>query len=84
MGRRLSPLIQHGWGADLGYPALELNDEGNRVDGFVFISQVLAEHWQHLDEFEGDAYERVVAQVQLHDGLHVRAHLYVALGHPGA
>jgi gamma-glutamylcyclotransferase (GGCT)/AIG2-like uncharacterized protein YtfP len=77
-------LVQHGWGADMGYPALELSDEGNRVDGFVFTSQVLAEHWQRLDEFEGDAYERVVTQVRSNAGRHVRAHLYVALGHSSA
>src|SRR4051812_29713233 len=58
-------LVQHGWGADLGYPALELSADGDWVVGLVFTSDALAEHWERLDEFEGDGYERVVTRAKL-------------------
>jgi gamma-glutamylcyclotransferase (GGCT)/AIG2-like uncharacterized protein YtfP len=74
-------LVEHGWGVALGFPALELSDEGDRVAGLVFTSGSLAELWHRLDEFEGEGYQRVIAPVCLPDGAHVSAHVYVARGH---
>lgn len=73
-------LVQHGWGAELGYPAIELSVDGDQIAGFVFTSDSLAEHWQRLDEFEGPGYERVLTEARLSDGSAVQANVYVARG----
>ncbi|MGB0833451.1 MAG: gamma-glutamylcyclotransferase family protein [Psychrobium sp.] len=72
-------LKQEGWGAAMGYPAIELDDNGDEVIGFVFESANLAENWQVLDEFEGEAYKRIKQQVMLANGKQVDAYIY-ALG----
>lgn len=70
-------LHEEGWGATEGYPAIVLDDRGEAVDGFVFRSHALARHWDELDAFEGDAYERVRTGVTLADGRVVDACVYV-------
>jgi len=70
-------LRPEGWGADQAYPALTLDERGMRVSGFVFSSEQLAQHWQRLDEFEGDDYERVLTTATLDDGSTVAAYVYV-------
>jgi gamma-glutamylcyclotransferase (GGCT)/AIG2-like uncharacterized protein YtfP len=69
-------LVHAGWGADVGFPAIILDDAGERVDGFVFSSELLAEHWTRLDDFEGDGYARVLASATLEDGSVVDAYVY--------
>ena len=66
-----------GWGAGIGYPALTLDPDGSEVHGVVFSSNALANHWQRLDEFEGEDYERVATPVRLDDGSVVDAYVYV-------
>ena len=51
----------------------ELDDQ---VTGQVFTSMALPEHWQRLDEFEGDGYQRVATKVQLTNGETVSAYIY--------
>lgn len=70
-------LVDSGWGADLGYPALVLDRCANEVEGLVLTSAGLASRWRELDAFEGEEYERVVAPVQLENGEEVEAHVYV-------
>lgn len=70
-------LREEGWGAELGYPGLELDALGGEIDGFIFTSEKLAEHWQSLDEFEGEAYQRVLSKVTLKDGTIVEANVYI-------
>ena len=70
-------LVQAGWGADLGYPGLVLDEVGDEIHGYVFSSVELEAEWERLDTFEGDGYERVLASVRLADGEHVRANVYV-------
>ena len=70
-------LVEAGWGAALGYPALRLDPAGDPVPGFVFTSSELANHWDRLDRFEGSEYLRVVADVRLDDGQLVPACVYV-------
>jgi gamma-glutamylcyclotransferase (GGCT)/AIG2-like uncharacterized protein YtfP len=70
-------LHELGWGAVMGYPALVLDEHGPEVEGFVFSSESLGEHWQRLDEFEGDGYERLLTSVTLLGGESVEAHIYV-------
>jgi len=69
-------LKNEGWGAEMGYPGIELSDAGDVIKGFVFTSNNLAQHWTALDEFEGAGYRRVIASVELEDGSCVDANLY--------
>ena len=69
-------LHESGWGADMGYPALVVDDGGEEVRGLVFTSPDLEESWASLDDFEGEDYERVLATVTLSGGERVRAHVY--------
>ena len=69
-------LRQEGWGAAAGYPGIVLDDHGGEVNGFLFSSESLAEHWAHLDEFEGEGYERVLTTVKLENGTTVDAYIY--------
>ena len=69
-------LRQAGWGAAMGYPGIDLDTDGGEVDGFLFTSQNLSNHWAALDEFEGEAYERVLTEVTREDGSIVDAYIY--------
>ena len=66
-----------GWGSGMGYPALVLDPEGPEISGFVLTSEDLPLHWSRLDDFEGDEYRRVAAEVLLADSKRVVAYLYV-------
>jgi gamma-glutamylcyclotransferase (GGCT)/AIG2-like uncharacterized protein YtfP len=70
-------LVRQGWGAELGYPAIVLDENGPDVSGFVFESESLDAHWQRLDDFEGPGYERVATVAQLVDGRIADAFVYV-------
>ena len=59
-------LVEAGWGAGLGFPALVLDDGASRVEVQVFESADLPEHWSRLDDFEGPGYRR--ADVTVHTG----------------
>jgi gamma-glutamylcyclotransferase (GGCT)/AIG2-like uncharacterized protein YtfP len=69
-------LFQEGWGAAAGYPGILLDPQGGEVEGFVFSSDRLDEHWARLDAFEGEGYERVVTTVKRRDGTVVDAYIY--------
>lgn len=69
-------LYADGWGAALGYPGLVLDGAGAEVDGLVFTSDALLEHWPRLDEFEGEGYRRVPTVATLRDGHVVPAYVY--------
>ena len=69
-------LLQKGWGAEMGYPGIVLDMNGDEIEGFIFSSDNLASHWSRLDEFEGEAYERVFTSVRLRDGNLVDAYVY--------
>ena len=74
-------LVQEGWGADLGYPGLVLDDAADAVPGSVLSSEELTAKWPDLDDFEGEGYERVSARVQTESGETVTAQLYVLRRH---
>ena len=42
----------------MGYPGIVLDKNGDKVEGFLFSSDKISEHWSEFDEFEGNAYER--------------------------
>ncbi|MBS0970711.1 gamma-glutamylcyclotransferase [Chimaeribacter arupi] len=76
-GHVVGSLQEKGWGAQMGYPGIVLDDSGNRVNGFLFSSENLSHHWQTLDEFEGHEYERVPVDVVTENGLTVKSWLYM-------
>lgn len=69
-------LLEAGWGASLGYPGLVLDETAGEVRGYVFSSPHLEHRWAELDDFEGEEYERVAAQVTLGSGERVEAQVY--------
>lgn len=78
-------LVHQGWGAALGFPGVIVDAHGeDRVDGFLFTSDRLDEHWHRLDEFEGDGYERVPTSVRVAEGRVEDAYVYVLRGAPDA
>jgi gamma-glutamylcyclotransferase (GGCT)/AIG2-like uncharacterized protein YtfP len=69
-------LLDAGWGAGLGYPALILDPGGPAIKVDVFESVDLPAHWARLDAFEGPGYQRVVTTVRTSTG-EVEASIYV-------
>ena len=69
-------LRAEGWGAEMGYPGIDLGDHGDEVEGFLFTSENLSAHWESLDAFEGNAYRRVSVEAKLKDGDIVDAYIY--------
>ena len=69
-------LRDQGWGAEMGFPGIVLDESGKEIEGFVFTSENLAKHWASLDEFEGEAYLRVIAKVKLKNGNIIDANIY--------
>ncbi len=74
-------LLEAGWGASLGYPAMVLDPAGPAIDVQVLESPDLPAHWARLDGFEGPGYERVRTTVRTEAG-DVEACVYV-LALPG-
>jgi gamma-glutamylcyclotransferase (GGCT)/AIG2-like uncharacterized protein YtfP len=75
-GQVYGRLVDAGWGAGLGYPALILDPEGPAISVLVFESMDLPDHWSRLDDFEGSGYERVATRVSTPTG-DVMASIYV-------
>lgn len=69
-------LREKGWGAAMGFPGIRLDEHGDEVQGFLFSSEKLSDHWPKLDAFEGKSYERVLTVVKLRDNSSVNAHIY--------
>ena len=69
-------LHPQGWGAALGYPGIVLNPTGDKINGYLFSSEQLHEHWERLDEFEGPGYQRVLTDVIIECGKKEKAYVY--------
>ena len=69
-------LVDAGWGAGFGYPALVLHPDGSAIRVDVFESVDLPAHWTRLDAFEGPGYQRVATTVRTPTG-EVDAFIYV-------
>lgn len=69
-------LVDHGWGAAMGYPALVPDPGGAGVEVHILHSADLPAHWARLDAFEGPEYERVFVDVEIAEGI-VPASLYI-------
>ena len=76
VGQVRGSLVEKGWGAELGYPALVLDPGGPRVEVYVFESEALVHHWDRLDEFEGPGYRRTAVDVSTGEGV-LSASIYV-------
>ena len=70
-------LVDQGWGAELGFPGLVLDESASAIRGHVFTSTNLNRHWDRLDAFEGAEYVRVMASAELGTGERVPAYVYV-------
>ena len=53
-------MVDAGWGASLGFPAIRLDPDGDAVTVHILESADLPDHWPRLDAFEGEAYRRCV------------------------
>lgn len=69
-------LKQLGWGAEYGYPGIVLDPQGDEVSGYIFSSENFDAHWERLDAFEGDEYERILVMVKTRDDRDVEAFIY--------
>lgn len=60
------------------------SEDGHDIEGHVFQSARLGEHWPALDEFEGADYVRVLTKARLANGEVVEAYMYaLAAGQAG-
>jgi gamma-glutamylcyclotransferase (GGCT)/AIG2-like uncharacterized protein YtfP len=76
VGEVRGSLVDEGWGAELGYPALVLDPGGPPIEVYVFESEALVHHWDRLDEFEGPGYRRTPVDVSTDEGV-LAASIYV-------
>jgi gamma-glutamylcyclotransferase (GGCT)/AIG2-like uncharacterized protein YtfP len=54
-------LLERGWSAAMGYPALRWCPEGAEIEAHLLVSDDLPDLWKRLDEFEGLEYNRIWA-----------------------
>jgi gamma-glutamylcyclotransferase (GGCT)/AIG2-like uncharacterized protein YtfP len=76
-------VVDAGWGASLGYPALILDPDGTPIEVHVFESVDLPAHWSRLDRFEGPGYRRVATTVHTTSD-DVDAFIYVLAAEDGS
>ena len=69
-------LTEGGWGSALGFPAVIPDEQGDMVAGWVFSSDDLVSHWARLDEFEGEAYQRIEVTATLDNGTKIQTFVY--------
>ncbi|WP_135077012.1 gamma-glutamylcyclotransferase family protein [Terasakiella sp. SH-1] len=69
-------LYSEGWGAEMGYPGLLLEEEGDDIEGHIFISERLEKYWSFLDDFEGDGYERIEVLAYCENGERIATYVY--------
>lgn len=62
-GRVRGDLVQLGWGAAAGYPALRVRADGPWVRVHVLESTRLPAAWPDIDAFEGREYRRILVPV---------------------
>ncbi|WP_428104096.1 gamma-glutamylcyclotransferase family protein [Candidatus Palauibacter sp.] len=58
-------LCDRGWAARQGYPGFVPGSSGDRVAVKVLESLALPDAWERLDAFEGEAYRRILAPVEM-------------------
>lgn len=66
-----------GWSASMGYPGIKLDPDGDTVHGYLFSSSNLINHWDNLDEFEGEEFQREPVTVETYDEIEYDTYIYV-------
>ena len=68
-----------GWSAGMGYPGIQLNknEDGDTIHGYLFSSSNLINHWDSLDEFEGEEFQREAVSVETYDEFEIDTFIYV-------
>ena len=66
-----------GWSASMGYPGIHLDEDGDLIHGFLFSSSNLINHWDNLDDFEGDEFQRQEVKVKEYDEFETDTFIYV-------
>ena len=74
-------LIDAGWSAGMGYPGIKLDRGNDTIHGFLFTSSNLINHWDSLDDFEGEEFVRVPVRVERYDEFEVDTFIYVLKEH---
>tara|TARA_R110002050_G_scaffold681_5_gene4928 strand:- start:20 stop:358 length:339 start_codon:yes stop_codon:yes gene_type:complete len=74
-------LVDAGWSASMGYPGIRLDANGDTVHGFLFTSSNLINHWDYLDDFEGNEFVRTPVTVERYDELEVDTYIYTLKDH---
>lgn len=69
-------LIDAGWSASMGYPGIRLEAGNDTIHGFLFYSDNLINHWDFLDEFEGEEFKRVEVTALRYDEIEVETFIY--------
>lgn len=64
----LGKRVKAGWGTWLGFPGFVLDPNGGQVKVHIFESKDLPQHWQRLDDFEGEEYKRVITTADTDEG----------------
>lgn len=82
-GRVRGRLRSSGWGAELGYPGIDLDPDGPEVEVELFESPDLPAHWGRLDEFEGPGYRRTTSSIVTANG-ELAASIYVLADDPAS
>lgn len=65
------------WGPDKGLFAVVLDGTVAGVEGYIFSSAYLGDHWAMLDEFEGFQYQRVQTIAKMQTGESRQVWIYV-------
>ena len=66
-----------GWSASMGYPGIHLDEDAGIVHGFLFSSDNLINHWDYLDKFENEEFQRKEVTVERFDEIEVDTYIYV-------
>lgn len=74
-------LVDAGWSASMGYPGIKLDEDGDTVHGYLFYSNNLINHWDYLDDFEGEEFTRKEVTVTRYDELEVDTYIYTVKVH---
>ena len=70
-------LLDHGWGARSGFPAMRWDPRSTgEIPVRLFVSDDLPKHWHRLDAFEGDDYLRILVPVHRESRLVAVANIY--------
>lgn len=70
-------LYPKGIGKSLGYPAVELDNQGQEIAGNIYTSRQLPKIWRQLDQYEGEGYRRTITQATLSNGQLIDTYIYV-------